>query len=116
MRMNSNLWIYYAIYVWLIITLVFLYTAWRKDSGEKITFVLLAVSAVVLLSATSRGIKLILLGEDYTNRVYVTIGVNMLLSVACGLYLATTRRFIAATAGLMLLLGWLYMGVVNSLI
>ena len=72
--------------------------------------------SVALLSATSRGIKLVLLGEDYTNRVYVTIGLNMLLSVACGLYLTITRRFIAALAGLMLLLGWLYMGVVNSLL
>ena len=51
--MNLNLWIYYAIYVWLVIPLLLLYTAWRKNAGEKITSVLLIMSAVFLLSSTS---------------------------------------------------------------
>lgn len=114
--MNPNLWIYYAIYVWLALPLVLLYMAWRKNTREKITFVLLIVSAVALLSATSRGVKLALLGEDYTNRLYVTIGLNILLSVASGVYLVITRRFIAALAGVMLVLGWFYMGVLNSVV
>jgi hypothetical protein len=57
-----------------------------------------------------------LLGADYTNRLYVTIGLNMLLASVCGLYLAFTRRFLAALSAIVLVFGWLYMGVVNSVV
>src|SRR5215467_10885178 len=97
-----NLWIYYALYIWLALSPLLLYIAWRKGTGEKATFFFLTVSAVVLLLANSHGIRLALLGQDFTNRLHVTIALNGLLSVACGVYLATTRRFIAALAGAML--------------
>jgi|SRR5512146_1896090 len=108
--------IYYGIYLWLLVPLGLLYVAWRTNSGEKITFVLLIVSNVVLFLSTFREIKLALLGGDYSHRLYVEIGLNLLLSAACALYLAITRRFIAALAGLMLLLTWLYVGAVNSVV
>jgi hypothetical protein len=40
----------------------------------------------------------------------------MLLSILVGLYLAVTCRFLAALAGMMLALGWLYWGAVNSVV
>jgi hypothetical protein len=111
--MRSNLLIY-GIYAPLLLPIVLLSVAWRRNKREKATFVLLLVSGILLLSATVRDIKWVLLGGDYTNRLYVAIGLNMLLAAACGLYLAFTRRFLAALSAIALVFGWFYMGVVNS--
>jgi hypothetical protein len=113
--MRSNLLIY-GIYASLLLPIVLLFVAWRRNKREKATFVFLLVSGIMLLSATVRDIKWVLLGADYTNRLYVTIGLNMLLGAMCGLYLAFTRRFLAALSAIVLVFGWLYMGVVNSVV
>ena len=111
--MRSHL-LKYGIYVSLLLPIVLLSFAWRRNEREKATFVLLLLSGILLLSATVRDIKWVLLGGDYTNRLYVTIGVNMVLSALCGLYLVFTRRFLAALSAIVLVFGWLYLGVVNS--
>ena len=113
--MQSNLLIY-EIYASLLLPFVLLFVAWRRNKREKATFVLLLVSGILLLSATMRDIRWVLLGADYTNRLYVTIGLNMLLAAVCGLYLAFTRRFLAALSAIVLVFGWFYMGVVNSVV
>ncbi len=95
---------------------VLLSVAWRRNKGEKATFVLLLVSGILLLSATVRDIKWALLGADYTDRLYVTIDLNMFLAAGCGLYLAFTRRFLAALSAVVLVFAWLYLGVVNSVV
>ncbi len=94
--------------------MVLLPVAWRRDKREKATLVLLFVSGILLLSATVRDVRWVLLGGDYTNRLYVTIGMNMLIAALCGLYLALTRRFLAALSATVLAFGWLYLEVVNS--
>jgi hypothetical protein len=114
--MHPNLWTICAIYAWLLMPPILLMVAWRRNKREKLTLALLFVSGLVLLFATVRDIKWILLGADYTNRLYVTICLNMVLSILCGLYLAVTRRFLAALGGMMLAIGWLYMGAVNSVV
>ena len=111
--MRSNLLIY-GIYAPLLLPIVLLSVAWRRNKREKATFVVLLVSGILLLSATVRDIKWVLLGGDYTNRLYVTIDLNMLLAAGCGLYLAFTRRFLATLSAIALVFGWFYMGVVNS--
>jgi hypothetical protein len=111
--MRSNLLIY-GIYALLLLPVVLLSVAWRKNKKEKATCFLLLLSGILLLSATVRDIKWILLGGDYSNRLHVTIGMNMVLSAMCGLYLAITRRFLAALSAIVLFFGWCYMGVVNS--
>jgi hypothetical protein len=99
-----------------VLPIVLLSVAWRRNKREKATFVLLLVSGILLLLATVRDIKWVLLGGDYTNRLYITIGLNMLLAAACGLYLAFTRRFLAALLAMVLVFAWLYMGVVSSVV
>jgi hypothetical protein len=113
--MRSNRLIY-GIYASLLLPIVLLSVAWRRNKREKATFVLLLVSGILLLSATARNIKWVLLGWDYTDRLFVTIGLNMLLAAGCGLYLAFTRRFLAALSAILLVFAWLYMGVVNSVV
>ena len=113
--MRSNLPIY-GIYASLLLPIVPLFVAWRRNKKEKTTFVLLLVSGLLLVSATERGIKWVLIGGDYTNRLYATIGLNMLLAAICGLYLAFTRRFLAALSAIVLVFGWLYFGLVSSVV
>lgn len=103
-----------GIYASLLLPIILLCLAWRRNKREKVTFVLLLVSGILLLSATLRDIKWVVLGGDYTSRLYVTIGLNILLVAICGLYLVFTRRFLAAISAIVLVLGWLYCGVVNS--
>jgi hypothetical protein len=109
-------WIDYAFYACLAAPFVLLPMAWRKNTKEKVTFILLIISAIVLASAFSGGGKLFFLGEDYSTRLYTMIGLQMLLCTLCGVYLAITRRFTAAVAGVLLSLAWLYVGAVNSVV
>jgi hypothetical protein len=111
--MRSNL-LMYGIYATLVLPIVLLSVAWRGNKREKATFVLLLLSGILLLSSTVRDIKWVLLGGDYTNRLYVTIGLNMVISTMCGLYLVFTRRFLAALSAIVMVFGWLYLGVINS--
>jgi hypothetical protein len=104
----------YGIYATLVLPIVLLSVAWRGNKREKATFVLLLLSGILLLSSTVRDIKWVLLGGDYTNRLYVTIGLNMVISTMCGLYLVFTRRFLAALSAIVMVFGWLYLGVINS--
>lgn len=113
--MRPNLPIY-GIYASLLLPIILLSVAWRRNKKENATFVLLLVSGLMLPLATVRDIKWVLLGGDYTNRLYITMGLNMLLAVICGLYLAFTRRFLAAFSAIVLVVGWLYCGVVNSVV
>src|SRR5215469_14879820 len=84
--MRSNLLIC-GIYASLLLPIPLLSLAWRRNKREKATLVLLLVSGILLLLALVRNIRGVLLGGDYSNRLYVTIGVNMLLAAICGLYL-----------------------------
>jgi len=102
-----------AIYVLVALPLPLLAVAWRRDDREKITFILLVLSAALLLSATVRSVKVGLLGPDHSARLFATIEGNMALVVLIGLYLAVTRRWLAASAAFLLAIGWLYVDVVN---
>jgi hypothetical protein len=91
--------------------------AWRKNfQREPRTLLVPTLSAVLLLLAVVRDLKWSLLGPDYSDRLYVTIGVNMLLAVVATVYFGVRKRWIAAIAALILALDWLYMGAVNSVV
>jgi hypothetical protein len=60
-----------------------------------------------------RPAKLVLLGPDYSHRLYTEVVGNLLVTLLLGVYLAIRRRWIAATAGFALGGMWLFVGVVN---
>jgi hypothetical protein len=70
--------------------------AWSKSNRKPIEFSILTLSAVLFLSAAVRGLKLILLGNDYSDRLFATIGINLLMALALGIYLGVKRRPFAA--------------------
>src|SRR5215470_6576503 len=105
------------IYVWIVLPTLLFTLAWRKYfQREPRTLLVPTLSAVLLLLAVVRDLKWSLLGPDYSNRLYVTIGLNMLLAVVATVYFGVRKRWIAALAALILALDWLYMGAVNSVV
>ena len=68
----------------------------------------------LFLSAFIRDVKLILLGNDYSQGLFTAIEVNVLVAVVLGLYLGIRRRWSASLAALLLAVGWLLMGAINS--
>lgn len=87
--------------------------AWCKTNRLPIAFSLLTLSAFLFLSAAIRNVKLVLLGGDYSNRLFATIGINILLAIILAIYVGIKRRWIATVAALILALGWLAMGAIN---
>jgi hypothetical protein len=66
------------------------------------------------VAAFIRPLKLVLLGGDHSNRLYSTIGVNILVAVLLGLYLVIKLRGIAASVAVILALASLAVASINS--
>ena len=91
--------------------------AWRKHYQYGLrTLLLPTLSALLLLLAVVPNAKLLLLGSDYSHRLYVTIELNILLAVVAAVYFGVRKRWIAVLAAVILALDWLYMGAVNSVV
>jgi hypothetical protein len=104
----------YLIYACFILPLLLLAVEWSKSSKQAIELSILTLSAVLFFGAYVRSAELILFGADYSNRLFITIVANMLVSIALGGYVGSKGRWIALVAGAMLAVGWLLMLGVNS--
>jgi hypothetical protein len=100
----------------MVLPLPLLVFAWRKPNRQKIAFVVVGLSAALLLVASVPDARHILLGRNYSHRLHASIEVNMLLAATLGLYLAITRRWLAAIAAAMLLWVWFWVDVMNSVV
>lgn len=90
--------------------------AWTRGNRRPIEFSALTLSAVLFCSAMIHSAKVVLLGRDYSNRLYGTIGTNLLVVVILGFYLGFTGRRAAAVAALILAVGWFLMAGINSVV
>jgi hypothetical protein len=104
----------YVLYATLLLPLPLLAIAWSRTNRKPIEFSILTLSAALFVSAAVRGLKLILLGNDYSTRLFTTIGINLLMALALGIYLGVKRRPFAALAGGILAVGWLVVWAINS--
>ena len=89
---------------------------WSRTNRRPIELSILTLSAVLLLTAFVRNLKLTFLGGDYSDRLYTTIGANLLVALGLGFYLAIKRRWLAAFAAIVLAFGWLVVGSINSVV
>jgi|SRR5579872_4521989 len=102
---------------WLALPVLLFVAAWRKHYQHGLrTLLLPTLSALLLLLAVVRNAKVLLLGSDYSQRMYITIELNILLAVVAAVYFCVRNRWIAAIAAVILALDWLYMGAVNSVV
>jgi len=90
--------------------------AWSKSNRLPIEFSILTLSAVLFVSSTIRSLKGILLGMDYSHRLFATIEFNIVLAIALAVYLGIRSRWVAAAAALILCLAWLLAGAVNTVV
>jgi hypothetical protein len=82
----------------------------------KTTLTVPTLSAVLLLLSIQRDLRWMLLGPNYSHRLYITIEVNLLLLIIAAVYYGTRKEWIVAVASVMLALVWLYVGAINSVV
>jgi hypothetical protein len=104
------------IWTLLILPLPLLAVAWAKKRTPLLALVTLSGSAILLVSSAARPVKLALLGPDYSDRLFIAIGLNIVVALAFTAYTAAKGRRIAAIAGMILTLGWFYMWAINSVV
>jgi hypothetical protein len=97
----------------MILPLPLLLSAWYESERKSIQLSILTLSAVLLNSANVPGVKLALLGADYTSRRFATVEIDVLVAIGLGIYLAIMGRWIAALAALLLGFAWFLAGLVN---
>jgi hypothetical protein len=95
---------------------IFLFAAeWRRRYPQSATTLLVpTISAALVVVAGIRNLKLLLLGSDYSQRLFVTIDVNLALAIVAAIYFGMKKRWVAGLAALILAADWLYMASVNS--
>ena len=71
----------FLIYVWIILPIALFGAEWSRTYPQAArTLLVPTLSAVLLLLASVRFLKLLFLGSDYSGRLFVTIDVNTLLA------------------------------------
>jgi hypothetical protein len=80
------------------------------------TIIAPTLSVVLLLLAIPHDLRWILLGPDYSHRLYTTVEVNIVLVLVAAVYCAKKKRWIGAVASAMLALSWLWVGAINSVV
>ncbi len=106
--------LYLLIWILLWLPLLLLAVAWTKAKAQFGPLAVLTLSAILLLSSGVRSVKLLLLGANYSHRLYTTLELNCFLAVILGLYMAVRKRWVATVAAIFLGLAWIYLMVVNS--
>lgn len=101
----------------LLLPVVLIGIAWRRyDKTARTTLIIPALSVIFLLLIIQHDLRWILLGPDYSNRLYTTIEVNALLAAASAVYSGIRRGWMALAASVIAVLSWLWIGVVNSVV
>src|ERR1700684_2473928 len=91
----------------LAVPVILLGIAWRRyDPRMKPTLIVPTLSALPLLLAIQRDLRWILLGPDYSLRLYTTIEVNVALVIVAAIYSGIIKGWIVAVATSMLGLAW----------
>jgi hypothetical protein len=101
----------------LLLPLVLIGIAWpRYDKSTRTTLIVPALSVIFLLLAIQCDFRLILLGPDYSNRLYLTIEANAVLAAASAVYSGIRRGWMALAASVFVSLAWLWVGALNSVV
>jgi len=103
--------------VGLALPVILLGIAWyRYDRRIKTALIVPTFSVVLLLLAVQHDLRWILLGPDYSHRLYTTIEVNIVLLFVAAGYSVIRKRWIVASASAVLALAWLWVGAINSVV
>jgi hypothetical protein len=106
----------FLLHACVIFPLPLLMIAWSGRDRKPIEYSILTLSAALLVLCALRSAKLTFLGNDLSNHLYTTMGVNLLGEAILGVHLGMKHRWIAADAAIIIALGWLLVGAINSVV
>jgi hypothetical protein len=107
----------FVIYVFLALPVLLFGVAWHRNYRHALRVLPLpTLSAILLFTSAHRGLRVWLLGSDYSHRLYLTIELNMLLAIVAAVYFVVTKRWIAGLAALILAADWFFVGLLNSMV
>ena len=95
---------------------ILLLIAWLHNRKTISSLIIPMVAVAALALSLSPEVRAVLVGADYTRRLFVTIGVFAFLTAACAIYAMFRKLWIVAVASALVALGWMFMGVVNSVV
>ena len=88
--------------------------AWRRHSAAISVLIVPVIAVAILAFAMDHDIRWVLLGADYTRRLFATIGIFVVLTLVNAVYAAIRRAWSVAAASALICAAWFFVGVVNS--
>jgi hypothetical protein len=108
---------------WIVFCAVFLaspacllFFAWVRNRRIIAVFIVPMAALIFLGLALIPETKSVLVGADYTRRLFVTIDVFIALTAASVIYAAIRKQWLVAIASALVSLGWIYMAAINSVV
>ncbi|UWZ85339.1 hypothetical protein [Occallatibacter riparius] len=113
--------------VWLISWIVFcavgvafpailLLLAWRRGAAVNALTLIPLIATIVLALSMNHNVRCVLIGADYTRRLYATILAFAALTLTNAAFATIRKSWAVAVASGLLSLAWLFVGVVNSVV
>jgi hypothetical protein len=90
--------------------------AWRRNRPVAAPLIVPAIAVIVLALAMIPEMRGVILGGDYSRRLFVTIYVFVALTLINAIYAAIRKAWAAALASAVVSLAWFYVVVVNSVV
>lgn len=109
-----SLIVFYA--VGLALPAILLLLAWRRLATVSGLMIIPLIAILVLALSLNHDIRWVLIGADYTRRLYVTILVFAALTLINTVFAAFRRAWAIAVASAVLSLAWFFVGAVNSVV
>ena len=89
---------------------------WRQNRRVTAPVIIPAIAISALALAMVPDMRWLVLGTDYSRRLFMTIGVFALLTLINAIYAATRRAWTVAIASAVISLAWFFVGVINSVV
>jgi len=93
---------------------ILLLLVWRRRAAVSGLMAIPLVAVLVLALSMNHDIRCVVIGADYTRRLYVTILVFVALILINAVCAAFRKAWAIAVASAVLSLAWFFIGVVNS--
>jgi hypothetical protein len=87
-----------------------------RRPGRKAGLTVPFLGLILLVLTIPHNLRWVLLGPDYSRRLYMTIETIAAVTTIAAIYLGVKRRWMPAIASLILTLSWLWIGIVNSVV
>ena len=95
---------------------VLLLFAWRRRAARNSLMMIPLFAILFLALSMNHGLRWVLIGEDYSRRLFVSIFVFTALTLVNAIIAAVRKSWSIALASAVLSLAWLFVGVVNSVV